>query len=224
MLTGLPSIIAVLLENGYSLEALPVIAVLEWLAQHIQADLPATVAVRLQRVQALTQLGLLADAASLLGALIVVHSSAVAVLLLLLSVCLQPYAADLDNMRPWGTAQKLFVPAFAFKALVFKSAMTMWHVRFCTVLMYHNCCITVGILGVLHGRQNVQYASNQQLQHTCRGKGCLIWLGPQRALFALQTAPCSRLSQCRHSIVQSFQVVPQYLKPCSRVTLTSPKQ
>ncbi len=69
MLDGLPCIIAVLLENGHALAALPVIALLEWLAQHIQALLPATVAVRLQRTQALSQLGLLAEAASVLAAL-----------------------------------------------------------------------------------------------------------------------------------------------------------
>lgn len=69
MLDGLLCIIAVLLENGHALAALPVIALLEWLAQHIQGLLPATVAVRLQRAQALTQLGLLAEAASVLAAL-----------------------------------------------------------------------------------------------------------------------------------------------------------
>ncbi|KAL0048239.1 hypothetical protein WJX82_010821 [Trebouxia sp. C0006] len=69
MLDGLPCIIAVLLENGHALASLPLIAVLEWLAQHIQGLLPATVAVRLQRAQALTQLGLLAEAASVLAAL-----------------------------------------------------------------------------------------------------------------------------------------------------------
>ncbi len=69
MLDGLPCIIAVLLENGHALASLPVIALLEWLAQHIQGLLPATVAVRLQRAQALTQLGLLAEAASVLAAL-----------------------------------------------------------------------------------------------------------------------------------------------------------
>ncbi len=69
MLDGLPCIIAVLLENGYALAALPVIALLEWLAQHIQGLLPPTVAVRLQRAQALTQLGLLTEAAAVLAAL-----------------------------------------------------------------------------------------------------------------------------------------------------------
>lgn len=69
MMDGLPCIITVLLENGQALVALPVIALLEWLAQHIQGSLPATVAVRLQRAQALTQLGLLAEAASVLAAL-----------------------------------------------------------------------------------------------------------------------------------------------------------
>ena len=69
MLDGLPCIIAVLLENGHALASLPLIAVLEWLAQHIQGLLPATVAVRLQRAQALTHLGLLAEAASVLAAL-----------------------------------------------------------------------------------------------------------------------------------------------------------
>lgn len=69
MLDGLPCIIAVLLENGHALASLPVIALLEWLAQHIQGLLPAIVAVRLQRAQALTQLGLLAEAASVLAAL-----------------------------------------------------------------------------------------------------------------------------------------------------------
>lgn len=73
MLSGLPCIIAVLLRNGYSLEALPVVALLEWVAQHVRGDLLATVAVRLQRVQALTQLGLLAEAASILGVLMMVH-------------------------------------------------------------------------------------------------------------------------------------------------------
>ena len=74
MLSGLPCIIAVLLENGYSLQALPAIALLEWLAQHVCGSLPATVAVRLQRVQALTQLGLLAQAATVLGLLLLVCS------------------------------------------------------------------------------------------------------------------------------------------------------
>ena len=69
MLDGLPCIIAVMLENGHALASLPVIALLEWLAQHIQGLLPATVAVRLQRAQALTRLGLLAEAASVLAAL-----------------------------------------------------------------------------------------------------------------------------------------------------------
>lgn len=69
MINNLPCIIAALLENRQALQALPVIALLEWLAQHIWADLPATLAVRLQRAQALTQLGLLAEAASVLGAL-----------------------------------------------------------------------------------------------------------------------------------------------------------
>ena len=72
MLSGLPSIVAALLENGYSLEALPVIALLEWLAQHVQGDVSATVAARLQRAQALTQLGLLAEAAAVLGSLLLV--------------------------------------------------------------------------------------------------------------------------------------------------------
>lgn len=72
MLSGLPCIIAVLLENGYSLQALPAIALLEWLAQHKCGSLPATVAVRLQRVQALTQLGLLAQAATVLEILLMV--------------------------------------------------------------------------------------------------------------------------------------------------------
>ena len=69
MLDGLPCIIAVLLENGHALASLPLIALLEWLAQHIQGLLPVTVVVRLQRAQALTQLGLLAEAASVLAAL-----------------------------------------------------------------------------------------------------------------------------------------------------------
>lgn len=69
MLDGLPCIIAVLLENGRALPSLPLIALLEWLAQHIRGLLSATVAVRLQRAQALTQLGLLAEAASVLAAL-----------------------------------------------------------------------------------------------------------------------------------------------------------
>ena len=69
MLDGLPCLIAVLLENGHALVSLPLIALLEWLAQHIQGLLPATVAVRLQRAQALTQLGLLAEAAFVLAAL-----------------------------------------------------------------------------------------------------------------------------------------------------------
>ena len=69
MLSGLPYIVAVLLDNGQALQALPVIALLEWLAQHIWADLAATVAVRLQRAQALTHLGLLAEATTVLGAL-----------------------------------------------------------------------------------------------------------------------------------------------------------
>ena len=70
MLTGLPCIVAALLRSGFSLEALPVIALLEWLAQHVLGDALATVAVRLQRLQALTHLGLLAEAASVLGTLI----------------------------------------------------------------------------------------------------------------------------------------------------------
>lgn len=74
MLSGLPCIIAVLLRNGYSLEALPVIALLEWVTQHVRGNLLATVAVRLQRVQALTQLGLLAEAALVLGELMLVQS------------------------------------------------------------------------------------------------------------------------------------------------------
>ena len=73
MLSGLPCIIAVLLRNGYNLEALPVLVLLEWVAQHVRGDSLATVAVRLQRVQALTQLGLLAEAASILGVLMMVH-------------------------------------------------------------------------------------------------------------------------------------------------------
>ena len=72
MLTGLPCIIAALVGSGFSLEALPVIALLEWVAQHVVGDPLATVAVRLQRVQALTHLGLLAEAASLLGTLMLV--------------------------------------------------------------------------------------------------------------------------------------------------------
>ena len=74
MLSGLPCIIDVLLRNGYRLEAVPVIALLEWVAQHVRGDPLATVAVRLQRVQALTQLGLLAEAASVLGLLMLVSS------------------------------------------------------------------------------------------------------------------------------------------------------
>lgn len=73
MLSGLPCIIDVLVRNGYSLEALPVVALLEWVAQHVRGDPLATVAVRLQRVQALNQLGLLAEAASILGVLMMVH-------------------------------------------------------------------------------------------------------------------------------------------------------
>lgn len=61
-----------LLRKGYNLEALPVVALLEWVAQHVRGDPLATVTVRLQRVQALTQLGLLAQAASLLGVLMTV--------------------------------------------------------------------------------------------------------------------------------------------------------
>ena len=72
MMSGLPCIIAVLLKNDYSLEALPVVALLEWVAQHVRVDPLATVAARLQRVQALTQLGLLAEAASVLGVLMLV--------------------------------------------------------------------------------------------------------------------------------------------------------
>ena len=70
MMDGLPCIIAVLLDNDQSLLALPVIALLEWLAQHVWADPVATVAVRLQRAAALTHLGLLAEAAVVLGALV----------------------------------------------------------------------------------------------------------------------------------------------------------
>ena len=73
MLEGLPCIITVLLDNSQALEALPVIALLEWLTQHVAADLAATVAVRLQRACALTQLGLLAEAASVLTALMQVQ-------------------------------------------------------------------------------------------------------------------------------------------------------
>ena len=69
MLEGLPCIITVLLDNRQPLEALPLIAMLEWLTQHVLADLAATVAARLQRACALTQLGLLAEAASVITAL-----------------------------------------------------------------------------------------------------------------------------------------------------------
>ena len=69
MLQGLPIIITLLLDNGHSLQALPVIALLEWLTQHVTGQPAATVAVRLQRCQALTRLGLLAEAATVLQAL-----------------------------------------------------------------------------------------------------------------------------------------------------------
>ena len=69
MLQGLPSIITLLLDNGHALQALPVIALLEWLAQHVTGQPAATVAVRLQRCQALTQLGLLAEAATVMQTL-----------------------------------------------------------------------------------------------------------------------------------------------------------
>lgn len=72
MSSGLPCIIAALVRSGFSLDALPVIALLEWVAQHVWGDPLATVAARLQRVQALTRLGLLAEAASVLGTLFLV--------------------------------------------------------------------------------------------------------------------------------------------------------
>lgn len=69
MVNNLPEVIDNLLANGEALLALPVIAILEWLTQHICRDVPATVAVRCQRVQAAVQLGLLTEAAAVLGSL-----------------------------------------------------------------------------------------------------------------------------------------------------------
>lgn len=69
MVSNLPEVIDILLANNQALLALPVIAILEWLTQHICRDVAATVAVRCQRVQAATQLQLLADAAAILASL-----------------------------------------------------------------------------------------------------------------------------------------------------------
>lgn len=69
MVTNLPEVIDTLLVSGLALEALPVIALLEWLTQHICRDLAATVAVRCQRAEAAVQLGLLGPAATVLAAL-----------------------------------------------------------------------------------------------------------------------------------------------------------
>ena len=74
MVSNLPEVIDTLLANEQALLALPVIAVLEWLAQHICHDVPATVAVRCQRAQAAVQLGLLAEAAVVLANLLQVSA------------------------------------------------------------------------------------------------------------------------------------------------------
>lgn len=41
----------------------------------------------------------------------------------------------------------------------------------------------------------------------CRGKASLMWLGPMLVLSAQLMARCSRLSLCRSSTMQSFQVM-----------------
>lgn len=74
MVSNLPEVIDILLASNQALLALPVIAILEWLTQHICRDVSATVAVRYQRVQAATQLQLLADAAAILAGLMQVSA------------------------------------------------------------------------------------------------------------------------------------------------------
>ena len=75
MVHNLPEVIDTLLANEQALLALPAIAVLEWLTQHMRRDVAATVAVRCQRAQAAAQLGLLAQAAAVLATLMQVSAS-----------------------------------------------------------------------------------------------------------------------------------------------------
>lgn len=74
MVHNLPEVIDTLLANEQALLALPAIAVLEWLTQHMWRDVAATVAVRCQRAQAAAQLGLLAQAAAVLATLMQVSA------------------------------------------------------------------------------------------------------------------------------------------------------
>lgn len=109
MVSNLPEVIDTLLTNEQVLLALPIIAVLEWLAQHICRDVSATVAVRCQRAQAAVQLGLLADAAAVLASLMLVSASHMtasqtvraACLLVFQSISAGTHACALSPLWPW---------------------------------------------------------------------------------------------------------------------------
>ncbi|MEW5312856.1 MAG: hypothetical protein WDW38_004457 [Sanguina aurantia] len=71
LMSGLETVCGGLLDNDLALEALPVISLWEHMAYHVTRSLATTVLCRIQRVTALLQLGLLAEAAAVLGGLVV---------------------------------------------------------------------------------------------------------------------------------------------------------
>ena len=66
LLSGLETVVSVLLDHGLALEALPVISLWEYVAHYVTRQLHSVLLCRLQRVEALCQLGLMAEACGVL--------------------------------------------------------------------------------------------------------------------------------------------------------------